>query len=35
MLEQRLHRIVTVDEMQLGFMSERGIIDAIFMLRWM
>ena len=26
-LEKRLHTIVTVDEMQFGFMSERGTID--------
>ena len=32
-LEKRLCGIVTVDEMQLGFMLERGTIDAVFMLR--
>ena len=29
-LEERLSRIVTVDEMQFGFMPERGTIDAVF-----
>ena len=28
-----LRRIVTVDEMQIGFMSERRRIDAVFILR--
>ena len=28
-----LQRIVSVDEMQFGFMPERGIIDAVFILR--
>ena len=29
------NRIVTVDKIKVGFMSERGIIDAVFMLgRW-
>ena len=32
-LEKRLCRILTVDEMQFGFMPERGIIDAVFILR--
>ena len=32
-LENRLCRIVTVDEMQIGFMPERGRIDAVFILR--
>ena len=31
--EKRLHRIVNVDEMQFGFISERGTIDAVFILR--
>ena len=31
-LEKRFNRIVTVDEMQFGLMSERGAIDAMFML---
>ena len=31
--EKRLHRIVTVNELQFGFMSERGTIDAVFILR--
>ena len=35
MLERRLCRIVSVDEIQFGFMSERGTIDAVFILRWM
>ena len=34
-LENRLHRIVSVDEMQFGFMPERGTIDAVFILRRM
>ena len=28
-----VHGIVNVDEMQFGFMSERGTIDAVFILR--
>ena len=32
-LEQSCHRIVTVYEMLLGFMPERGTIDAVFILR--
>ena len=32
-LEKRLCRIVTVVEMQFGFMPERGTIDAVFILR--
>ena len=32
-LETRLCGIVSVDEMQFGFMSERGTIDAVFILR--
>ena len=34
-LEKRLCRIMTVNEMQFGFMPERGTIDAIFILRGM
>ena len=34
-LEKRLRRIVSVDEMRFCFMSERGTIDALFILRWM
>ena len=34
-LEKRLHKIVTVDEMQFGFIPERGTIDAVFILRRM
>ena len=34
-LEERLCRIVSVDEMQFGFMPERGSIDAVFILRRM
>ena len=34
-LEKRLSRIVSVDEMQFCFMPERGTIDAIFILRRM
>ena len=30
-----LHRIASVDEMQFGFMPERGTIDAVFILRRM
>ena len=33
LLEKRLHIIVTVEEMQFGFMPERGIIDVVFILR--
>ena len=33
MLEKRLNGIVTVDEMQLDFMYERGTIDTMFTLR--
>ena len=29
-LEKRLHRIVSVEEMQFGFMPESGTIDAVF-----
>ena len=32
-LEKRLRRIVSVDEIQFGFMPERGTIDAVFILR--
>ena len=32
-LQQRLHRIVTVEEMRFGFMSESGAIDTVFILR--
>ena len=32
-LEKRLCRIVTVDDMQFGFMPERGTIEAVFILR--
>ena len=34
-LEKRLLRIVSVDEMQFGFMPVRGTIDVIFILRRM
>ena len=34
-LEKRIYRIVTVDEMQFGFMPGRGTIDAVFILRRM
>ena len=30
---KRLHRILTVDEMQFDYMTERGTIDAVFILR--
>ena len=32
-LDKRNHRIVGVDEMQYGFMPERGTIAAVFILR--
>ena len=32
-LEKRLNRIVSVDEMQFGFMPDRGTIDAVFIFR--
>ena len=32
-LEKILHRIVTVDEMQVGFMPEKGTIDGVFISR--
>ena len=32
-LEKRLCRIVTVDEIQYGYMPERGTLDAVFILR--
>ena len=35
MLEKSLRIIVSVDEMQFGFMPERGTIDAVFILRRM
>ena len=31
--EKRLHRIVSVDEIQISFMPERGTIDAVFIWR--
>ena len=34
-LDRRLHRIVTDDEMQFGFMPDMGTIDAVFILRRM
>ena len=34
-LEKRLCRIVSVDEIHVGFMPERGTIDALFILGWM
>ena len=34
-LEKRLHRILSVDEMQFGFMSDRGTTNAMFILRWL
>ena len=34
-LERRLSRILSVDEMHLGIMPERGTIDAVFILRRM
>ena len=32
-VEKMLNKIVTVDEMQFVFMSERGTIDVVLMLR--
>ena len=32
-LEKRLRRMVSVDEIQFGFLPEGGTIDAVFMLR--
>ena len=32
-LDKMFHRIVFVDEMQFGFMFERGSIDAVFIMR--
>ena len=32
-LEKKLHRIVSVDEMPLGFVPERGTNDGVFILR--
>ena len=34
LLEKRLCRIVSVDEMRFGIMLERGTIGAEFILRW-
>ena len=33
-LEKRLRKTVTIDDMQLGYMPGKGTIDAIFILRW-
>ena len=33
MLEERLNKIVTVDEMHFAFMPEIGTINALFILR--
>ena len=35
LLEKRLRRLVTVDQMQFGFMPGRSTVDAIFILRRM
>ena len=32
-LERRLQRMVKVDEMQFGFMPDKGTIDAVFILK--
>ena len=32
-LENRLHKIVTIDEMKFSSMPERGAIDAVFIWR--
>ena len=34
-MKKRLHRIVSVDEIQFGFMTERGTMDAVFILTMM
>ena len=34
-LEKRLCRIVTVDEMQFGFMPDSGTIHAVFIIIWL
>ena len=34
-LEKRLSRILTTNEMQSGFTPERGIISAEYILRWL
>ena len=34
-LEKRLHGIVSVDEMQFGFMSEIGTVDVVLIMRRM
>ena len=34
-LEKRLHRIVSVDEMQIGFMPDKGATDAVLVMRKM
>ena len=34
-LEKTLHCMLSIDEMQFGFMHERGTIDAVFILRRM
>ena len=33
LLEKRLRKIVTIDDMQFGFMPGKGTIDAVFILR--
>ena len=33
MIEKRLHRIVAVNEIQFGCMSDRRTIDAMFIVR--
>ena len=35
MIEERLHGMVTVYELQFGFLLERGTINALFILRWL
>ena len=30
-----LYRIVTVNEIEFGFISEKGIIDTVFTMRWL
>ena len=34
-VEKTLQRVLTVDEMKFGFMTERGTTDAVLILRWM
>ena len=33
LLEKRLRKIVAIDDMQFGFIPDKGTIDAVFILR--